>query len=133
MNTATPGLRNGVPFRVTVRFSSDWMCATGTVRHGASGDRQIQRDVHQFPMLGGKTLMAVLRDAAETVACGLDLGGAPAWQHWVEALFGSQPAREDPARQPPSRRAPLRWWPGRCTCPMRCGPPCPPAVRRRQP
>lgn len=89
-----PGLRNGVPFPVAVCFASDWMCATGTARHGAV-DREILRDAQDFPMVGGKTLMAVLRDAAETVAAGLDSGGPPVWGQWVEALFGNQPAQQD--------------------------------------
>ncbi|MGH3910461.1 MAG: RAMP superfamily CRISPR-associated protein [Pseudonocardiaceae bacterium] len=106
MTAEVPGLRNGVPFPVSVCFDSDWMCATGTARHGAV-DRQIQRDAQGFPMLGGKTLMAMLRDAAETVADGLDSGGPPSggpplWRHWVEALFGSQPAHQDPRTAPPT-------------------------------
>lgn len=100
MNAGTPGLRNGVPFPVRVRFDSDWICATGTTRHVAI-DREVQRDPHGFPMLGGKTLMAVLRDAAETVADGLDSGGPPRWRHWVQALFGSQPAQQGLLESPP--------------------------------
>ena len=108
MNAEAPGLHNGVSFPVSVRFDSDWMCATGTARHGAV-DRQVQRDVHGFPMLGGKTLMAVLRDAAETVADGLDEAGSPVWRRWVEALFGSQPAQQEPRTAPstPPRPAAL--------------------------
>ena len=108
MNAEAPGLHNGVSFPVSVRFDSDWMCATGTARHGAV-DRQVQRDVHGFPMLGGKTLMAVLRDAAETVADGLDEAGSPVWRRWVNTLFGSQPAQQDPRTAPstPPRPAAL--------------------------
>jgi hypothetical protein len=29
MNAEAPGLHNGVSFPVSVRFDSDWMCATG--------------------------------------------------------------------------------------------------------
>jgi CRISPR-associated protein Csx10 len=85
------GLRNGRAFTVSVRFDSDWMCGTGTGRHGAV-DRQVQRDTDGFPMLRGKALAAMLRDAAETVAEGLDEGDGHVWRDWVEAVFGSQPA-----------------------------------------
>ncbi|MDG4771951.1 RAMP superfamily CRISPR-associated protein [Solwaraspora sp. WMMD792] len=84
------GLRNGQPFTVDVEFLSDWACGTGTGRHGAV-DREVQRDADGLPMLRGKALAAVLRDAAETVATGLDEGVTGTWHAWVEAVFGSQP------------------------------------------
>ena len=82
------GLLNGEPFAVRVEFLSDWACSTGTARHGAV-DRAIQRDADDLPMLRGKTLAAMLRDAAETVAAGLD-EGADLWQRWVDVIFGQQ-------------------------------------------
>lgn len=85
----TPGLRNGGTFRVEVRFLSDWIMGTGTGRHGAV-DHQVRRDADGFPMLSGKALVGVLRDAAETVAAGLDEGGSGHWHDWVEAVFGTQ-------------------------------------------
>lgn len=82
-------VRNGEPFDVTVEFLSDWSCGTGNGRHGAV-DREIDRDHEGFPLLRGKTMSAMLRDAAETVAAGLDEGADGTWQQWVEAVFGSQ-------------------------------------------
>ena len=85
-------LINGVPFPVAVRFDSDWMCGTGTGRYGAT-DRQLQRDRGGLPMVRGKMLAAMLRDAAETVARGLDAGtGERTWRAWTDYVFGSQPA-----------------------------------------
>jgi len=110
----TGGLRNGRPFPVEVTFLSDWACGTGTSRHGAV-DREVQRDADGLPMLRGKALTAVLRDAAETVAVGLDDGATDGiWYAWVEAVFGSQPGassrqRPDPAGQfrPQPRTSPV--------------------------
>ncbi|WP_422768886.1 RAMP superfamily CRISPR-associated protein [Plantactinospora sp. WMMC1484] len=84
------GLGNGRPFAVEVEFLSDWACGTGTGRHGAV-DREVQRDTDGLPMLRGKALAAVLRDAAETVAVGLNDGAIGTWHAWVETVFGSQP------------------------------------------
>jgi CRISPR-associated protein Csx10 len=83
-----------IPFPVTVTFTSDWMCGTGTGRFGAT-DRQLLRDRDGLPMVRGKALAAMLRDGAETVARGLDDGAKRGrWQAWVDYLFGSQPAVE---------------------------------------
>ena len=87
-------LVDGTPFPVTVRFTSDWMCGTGTGRFGAT-DRQLLRDRDGLPMVRGKALAAMLRDGAETVARGLDDGAERGlWQAWIDYLFGSQPAVE---------------------------------------
>ncbi|WJK38040.1 RAMP superfamily CRISPR-associated protein [Solwaraspora sp. WMMA2056] len=114
INDTGAGLRNGRPFTVTVVFLSDWACGTGTARHGAV-DREVQRDADGLPMLRGKALTAVLRDAAETVAVGLADGAADGiWYAWVEAVFGSQPGassrqRLDPGGQfrPQPRTSPV--------------------------
>ncbi|WFE21040.1 RAMP superfamily CRISPR-associated protein [Solwaraspora sp. WMMD937] len=101
---ARSGLRNGQPFTVEVEFLSDWACGTGTSRHGAV-DREVQRDADGLPMLRGKALAAVLRDAAETVAVGLDDGAiSGVWQDWVEAIFGSQPGASSRQRLDPGGR-----------------------------
>ncbi|WJK36815.1 RAMP superfamily CRISPR-associated protein [Solwaraspora sp. WMMA2065] len=94
-------LRNGQPFTVDVEFLSDWGCGTGTGRHGAV-DREVQRDADGLPMLRGKALAAVLRDAAETVATGLDEGVTGTWRTWVEAVFGSQPGASSLQRLGPA-------------------------------
>ncbi|ROO61305.1 CRISPR-associated protein Csx10 [Micromonospora sp. Llam0] len=96
------GLRNGQPFTVDVEFLSDWACGTGTGRHGAV-DREVQRDADGLPMLRGKALAAVLRDAAETVATGLDGGVTGTWHDWVEAVFGSQPGASSRQRLGPGK------------------------------
>lgn len=85
----TSSIRNGEPVRVSVVFLSDWACGTGTARHGAV-DREVQRDGDGLPMLPGKAMAAMLRDAAETVASGLDEAATGLWHTWVEAIFGTQ-------------------------------------------
>ncbi|MBO4161471.1 RAMP superfamily CRISPR-associated protein [Micromonospora antibiotica] len=98
------GLRNGQPFTIEVEFLSDWACGTGTARHGAV-DREVQRDVDGLPMLRGKALAAVLRDAAETVTVGLDDGATGGtWHDWVEVVFGSQPGASSRQRLYPGER-----------------------------
>lgn len=86
---STIGLRNGVAFRVSVAFDSDWACSTGTSRRGAV-DRCIDRDQDRLPVLRGKTLLGLVRDAAETVAAGLDADGGHLWRDWLEVTFGGQ-------------------------------------------
>lgn len=86
---STMSLRNDTPFPVRVEFLSDWSCGTGTGRHGAI-DRQVERDADGFPQLPGKTLVAMLRDAAENVAAGFDGDTGGVWHDWVEAVFGTE-------------------------------------------
>ena len=92
-------LINGEPFEVSITFDSDWMCGTGS-RRGVL--RRVERDSDGFPMVRGKALAALLRDAAETVARGLDEDSAGEWHEWVTRVFGSQPAveREQTASKP---------------------------------
>lgn len=83
------GLRNRQPFAVTVEFLSDWACGTGTTRYGAV-DREVHRDRDGLPMLRGKTLVGMLRDAAETVVEALDEGRDRLWHDWLRVLFGDR-------------------------------------------
>lgn len=85
----TASLRNQTPFPARVEFLSDWACGTGTGRHSAI-DRSVERDADGLPVLPGKTLAAMMRDAAETVAAGLDEGTIGLWHDWVEAIFGTE-------------------------------------------
>lgn len=115
----TSGFRSGEPFRVTVEFLSDWCWGAGTARNGAV-DRQVQRDEQGFPMLGGKALGAMLRDAAETVAFGLDEGRHGRWHRWVETVFGGQTSTtEQTLRRRPPIPAALSPRPLRVPAPMR--------------
>lgn len=83
------GLRNRKPFPVSVEFLSDWACGTGTTRYGAV-DREVHRDQDGLPILRGKTLVGMLRDAAETVVEALDEGRDGLWHGWLRVLFGDR-------------------------------------------
>jgi CRISPR-associated protein Csx10 len=77
--------------KLTITMLSDWHIGSGTGRPG-SVDRLIQRDEDNLPYIPAKTLTGILRDACELVAMGLDDGVVGAWHHYLEYLFGSQPA-----------------------------------------
>lgn len=70
---------------------SDWAIGTGTGRQG-SLDSLAERDADGFPCIPATSLRGMWRDAAETVAAGLDDGRRGAWSALVDELFGSQPA-----------------------------------------
>lgn len=101
-----PVLRNDEPFPVSVEFLSDWSCGTGTVHYGVV-DREVQRDHEGYPLLRGKAMAAMLRDAAETVAAGLDEDGSDCWQWWIKVIFGSQRPLEHTGYHPADRAVPV--------------------------
>jgi CRISPR-associated protein Csx10 len=68
-----------------IEFLSDWHVGTGDTL-SIDVDAAIARDHEGFPMVPGKTLTGLLRDAAEQIAPSLGEG----WDEWVEALFGTQ-------------------------------------------
>lgn len=84
------GVQNAVPFTVRLAFDSDWSVGTGAGRH-ASVDSATRRDKDGLPAFGGKGLVNLLRDAAQTIAGAFDKDctGEP-WGLWVTALFGSE-------------------------------------------
>jgi len=85
-------------FQLTIKMLSDWHIGSGAGRRGDI-DRLIQRDRDGLPYLPAKTLTGIWRDACELIAAGLDRttdasAGTEAvrWSHWVDYLFGEQPA-----------------------------------------
>ncbi len=79
-------------FRLRLEMLSDWRIGTGTGRQG-SVDGIVARDVRDLPFVPSTTLRGIWRDAAETLAHGLDGGAAGGgWARAVDHLFGSQPA-----------------------------------------
>jgi CRISPR-associated protein Csx10 len=77
-----------------ITMLSDWHVGTGTGRHGGI-DRVIARDADELPYAPASTVRNVWRDAAETLARGLDDGAPGLWTDLVRDLFGSQPAGAD--------------------------------------
>jgi CRISPR-associated protein Csx10 len=78
-----------LPIRVTML--SDWAVGDGTARHG-SVDRRVRRDEDGLPILPGKTLRGLLREATGQAAFALDNGQPGEWMALHEELFGG-PAR----------------------------------------
>ncbi len=87
---------------IWVQFTSDWHVGTGAGRSG-DVDRLIARetvrvddsDPVEVPFLPAKTLTGILRDAAERLAFGLDVGTDKGpWSDYVRWIFGEagQPA-----------------------------------------
>ena len=77
-----------------IRMESDWAIGSGTGRQG-SLDSLVERDLWGLPLIPATTLRGMWRDAAETVAYGLDDGDENGpWGQIVDHLFGSQPAIE---------------------------------------
>ncbi|MCB9958315.1 MAG: hypothetical protein H6843_06810 [Rhodospirillaceae bacterium] len=90
-----------VVFTLTVTMLSDWHIGTGGGRHGAI-DRLIERDADDLPFVPATTLRGIWRDAAETLALGLDDGADTGpWSTVLERVFGDQPAL---ARAPSGER-----------------------------
>lgn len=77
-----------------VRFDSDWHIGTG-VGDASVLDRLVARDPNGFPYVPAKSITGVVRDAAETIALGLDNGASGPWSDYVCRLFGDQPAVGD--------------------------------------
>ncbi len=93
--------------KLTIEFLSDWHVGTGSGRPG-SIDRLICRDEHDLPMVPGKTLAGMWRDAAESLAEALDrakAGTGTSFGAWVSYLFGDEISRTSklPGAPRPSR------------------------------
>ena len=87
--SATSASKN---YTLSIEMLSDWHIGTGSGRHGGV-DRLVARDTDGLPYSPASTLRSMWRDAAETLARGLDEGAATGgWQTLVRQLFGSQPA-----------------------------------------
>lgn len=94
-----------VALQATVRFFEDWRVGSGA-GVAAGVDRAVLLE-DGMPYVPAKSLTGVWRDAAETLARGLDrrkAGGA--WHTRVDELFGTQPAR--PGAEAGSRPRPGR-------------------------
>ncbi len=73
-----------------IEMTSDWHVGLGGGQAG-NIDSLIRRDRSQLPFIPAKTIVGIWRDAAETVALGLDGGGENGnWHQWVNYLFGDQ-------------------------------------------
>lgn len=80
-------------FKIRLRMKSDWHVGTGAGRPG-SVDKLLARDAEGFPFVPAKTLNGIWRDALERLTLGLENGAKDgAWQKWVDAIFGNQPAQ----------------------------------------
>ncbi|WP_280310286.1 RAMP superfamily CRISPR-associated protein [Nocardia abscessus] len=108
----------GTRVRVTMVFDSDWHVGVGFGRRGRV-DRAVAVDAHGLPYIPAKTAVGILRDAAEIAAAALDSDGSGVWARWVEAVFGSQPARSS-GRPSVPRPAALVSAPLRLPAPLRC-------------
>ena len=83
-----------VTLTLSITMLSDWSIGSGTGRQG-SLDSLLVRDVTGLPYVPASTLRGMWRDAAETVARGLDNGQPSGWSALVANLFGSQPALDE--------------------------------------
>lgn len=83
--------------KITVKFLSDWHIGIGA---GVPGDvdKLVARDRDDLPYVPARSLLGMWRDAAEDLAWGLDKAARGNWLVLVEALFGSEPHREDRSR-----------------------------------
>lgn len=85
-------------FTLRATMLSDWHVGAGAGR--GEIDRIVQRDTDDLPYIPAKTLTGILRDGCEQVALALDNGDERGiWHHWVNLLFGDQPALLDPQNQ----------------------------------
>jgi len=86
-----------IPLSLRLEMQSDWHIGSGGGRHGAL-DRLLDRDAGGLPYVPGSTLRGIWRDAAETLARGLDDGKDDGpWAKLVNLLFGSQPTEDERA------------------------------------
>lgn len=108
-------------FTLEIEMLADWHVGTGAGQPGGI-DRLLARDENDLPFLPAKTVTGIWRDACEQAAAALDAGsGSLIWTHWLERLFGNEPARSQnhdtapmpaalsirPARLSPALRAAL--------------------------
>lgn len=71
-------------------MTSDWHVGLGGGQAG-NIDSLVRRDRSQLPFIPAKTIVGIWRDAAETVALGLDTNDeSGVWHQWVNYLFGDQ-------------------------------------------
>ncbi|MCY0886375.1 MAG: RAMP superfamily CRISPR-associated protein [Firmicutes bacterium] len=107
------------PFRVRIRFLSDWAVGAGFGRAGDL-DSLVARDEDGLPFVPAKSLVGVWRSACEFVAQALD---ADRLMKWVRAIFGG-PLQNEPVQ-------PGRLWvrPARLPESVRCRALAKPALR----
>ena len=73
-----------------IEMISDWHIGLGGGQAG-NIDSLIRRDRSKLPFIPAKTIVGIWRDAAETVALGLDENNeSGVWHQWVDYLFGDQ-------------------------------------------
>ena len=84
-------MREFSTYELKLTMEADWSIGSGVGRQG-SLDSLVARDVDGLPYVPASTLRGMWRDAAETVAYGLDNGTIGNWAKLVARLFGSQPA-----------------------------------------
>lgn len=79
-------------FTLITTMESDWHIGSGQGRH-RSIDRLVDRDMDDLPFLPSATLRGIWRDAAQTLARGLNNGAeGGTWAQLVDEVFGSEPA-----------------------------------------
>jgi len=77
-------------YKLKITMTSDWHVGLGGGQAG-NIDSLIRRDRSQLPFIPAKTIVGIWRDAAETVALGLDEGDEKGnWNQWVNYLFGDE-------------------------------------------
>jgi CRISPR-associated protein Csx10 len=88
-------------FTIQVKMTSDWHVGSGS---GCGEiDSTVQRDKDNLPYIPAKTLTGILRDGCEQVASAL----GEDWSHWIDFLFGDQPALAEGAIEKEPRPAVL--------------------------
>ena len=87
-------------FTLTVTMELDWHIGSGQGRH-RSIDRLIDRDHEDLPFLPAPTLRGIWRDAAQTLACGLDGPDNVSWARLVDEIFGSEPVLNEKCETAP--------------------------------
>lgn len=93
-----------IHFRYRIVMESDWHVGSGGSLPGLI-DRLVARDTDDLPFIPAKSVTGIWRDACETVAHGLDDGGAGTWSQWLSYLFGDQPADVSHSSSSPPRPA----------------------------
>lgn len=77
-------------YDLKITMTSDWHVGLGGGQAG-NIDSLVRRDRSQLPFIPAKTIVGIWRDAAETVALGLDSNDeSGVWHQWVNYLFGDQ-------------------------------------------
>lgn len=88
-------------FKLRIEMKSDWHIGSGQGRHRTI-DRLIDRDHEGLPFVPSATARGIWRDAAQTLAYGMDHGVEDGlWTAFVDTLFGSEPALNPQCTTPP--------------------------------